>query len=57
MSERPRMTLAAASSVLVGVGLHSGRETSLRLLPAPSGSGLIFRDTASGQEIPPARRT
>ena len=52
VSERPRLTLAAASPVMVGVGLHSGKETSLRLLPAPSGSGLIFRDTPSGQEIP-----
>ena len=52
MTERSRATLAAPSATLTGIGLHSGRETSLRLLPAPSGSGLIFRDMGSGQEIP-----
>lgn len=28
-----------------GVGLHSGAPVSLRILPAPSGSGIIFRRT------------
>ncbi len=46
------MTLAAPSAVLSGVGLHSGAGASVRLLPAPSGTGLVFRDARSGQEIP-----
>jgi UDP-3-O-[3-hydroxymyristoyl] N-acetylglucosamine deacetylase len=28
-----------------GVGLHSGAEVSLRLVPAPAGSGIVFRRT------------
>lgn len=28
-----------------GVGLHSGVEVSMRLLPAPAGSGIVFRRT------------
>jgi UDP-3-O-[3-hydroxymyristoyl] N-acetylglucosamine deacetylase len=28
-----------------GIGLHSGAQVSLRILPAPSGSGIIFRRT------------
>ena len=28
-----------------GVGLHSGAQVSLRLLPAPAGSGIVFRRT------------
>ncbi len=36
-----------------GVGIHTGQTTSLRLLPAPSGTGIIFRRTdAGGVEIP-----
>lgn len=52
MTERPRRTLAAPSGVLRGVGLHSGAGASVRFLPAPAGSGLVFRAAASGQEIP-----
>lgn len=37
-------TLAAASAI-EGIGLHSGVNVSLRLLPAPSGTGVIFRRT------------
>ena len=51
MSERPRMTLAAPSATIQGVGLHSGADASLRLLPASVGSGLVFRLLPSGQEI------
>ena len=51
MSDRPRMTLAAPSAILQGVGLHSGADASLRLLPASAGSGLVFRLLPSGQEI------
>ena len=50
MSERARVTLAAPSAVLSGVGLHSGADASVRLLPAPAGTGLVFH--AGGQEIP-----
>lgn len=52
MSERRRQTLASPSAVLSGVGLHSGAGASVRLLPAPSGTGLVFRRQADGQEIP-----
>ena len=52
MSERLRITLAAPSSVFTGVGLHSGADAVLCLLPAPAGTGLVFRDSATGQEIP-----
>ena len=36
----------------VGVGLHSGRRVQLRLLPAPAGSGIVFRRTDLGLDIP-----
>ena len=52
MSNRPRVTLATSSSVFSGVGLHSGADASVCLRPAPPGAGLVFRDGASGQEIP-----
>jgi len=45
------MTLATPSAILQGVGLHSGADASLRLLPAPAGVGLVFRLLPSGQEI------
>ena len=35
-----------------GVGLHSGRETRLALLPAAAGTGIVFRRTDVGVEIP-----
>jgi UDP-3-O-[3-hydroxymyristoyl] N-acetylglucosamine deacetylase len=36
-----------------GVGLHSGAEASMRLVPAPAGSGIVFRRTdLDGFEIP-----
>jgi len=35
-----------------GVGLHSGRETKLALLPAPAGTGIVFRRTDVGIDIP-----
>ncbi len=52
MSGRLRQTLASPSAVLSGVGLHSGAGASVRLLPAPSGTGLVFRRQSGGQEIP-----
>jgi UDP-3-O-[3-hydroxymyristoyl] N-acetylglucosamine deacetylase/3-hydroxyacyl-[acyl-carrier-protein] dehydratase len=39
---RPERTLAGEVR-LSGIGLHSGREVTLRLLPAPKGQGIIFR--------------
>ncbi len=41
----------------VGTGLHSGRKVSLRLLPAPAGTGIVFRrtDIAGGPVDIPAR--
>jgi UDP-3-O-[3-hydroxymyristoyl] N-acetylglucosamine deacetylase len=36
----------------VGVGLHTGRTIRLALAPAPAGSGITFRRTDSGAEIP-----
>jgi UDP-3-O-[3-hydroxymyristoyl] N-acetylglucosamine deacetylase len=35
-----------------GVGLHSGREARLALLPAPAGTGIVFRRTDVGIDIP-----
>ena len=52
MSERARVTLASPSAALSGVGLHSGADASVRLLPAPPGTGLVFRRRSDGQEIP-----
>ena len=51
MTGRARITLAAPSAVFSGVGLHSGAGASVRLLPASSGTGLVFR-RPDGQEIP-----
>lgn len=51
MSDGPRLTLAAPTAVFQGVGLHSGADASVRFLPALEGSGLVFRDRATGQEI------
>ena len=36
----------------VGVGLHSGIKTSLTFRPAPVGSGIVFRRTDLGIDIP-----
>lgn len=32
----------AQPAILTGVGLHSGKQTTLRILPAPPGSGIVF---------------
>lgn len=52
MTQRPRVTLAASSKVLTGVGLHSGADAAVCFQPASPGAGLLFRDRLSGQEIP-----
>ena len=36
----------------VGVGLHGGQRVSLRLCPAPAGTGIVFRRTDLGLDIP-----
>ncbi len=49
-------TIAAAVE-FEGVGLHSGAEVHLRLLPAPAGSGVVFRRTdLDNFEIPATGR-
>jgi UDP-3-O-[3-hydroxymyristoyl] N-acetylglucosamine deacetylase len=35
-----------------GIGLHTGRETQLILKPAPAGTGILFRRTDLGVDIP-----
>jgi UDP-3-O-[3-hydroxymyristoyl] N-acetylglucosamine deacetylase len=34
-----------------GIGLHSGRRVAMRLLPAPSETGIVFRRTDLGREV------
>ena len=46
-----RQTLKTAISC-VGRGLHSGLEVSLRLLPAPVGTGVMFRRTDLDAKVP-----
>jgi UDP-3-O-[3-hydroxymyristoyl] N-acetylglucosamine deacetylase len=46
-----RRTLKSAISC-VGQGLHSGQDVALKLLPAPCGSGIVFRRTDLGVSIP-----
>jgi UDP-3-O-[3-hydroxymyristoyl] N-acetylglucosamine deacetylase len=49
---RWRQTLRGERSI-AGVGLHTGRPVSVRLVPAPAGSGIVFvRTDAGGVEIP-----
>ncbi|MDE1163629.1 MAG: UDP-3-O-acyl-N-acetylglucosamine deacetylase [Acidobacteriaceae bacterium] len=43
----------AGPLAFTGVGLHSGAEVSMRLIPAPAGSGIVFRRSdLDGYEIP-----
>lgn len=46
-----RRTLKTAIGC-VGVGLHSGRRVSLTLHPAPAGTGIVFRRSDLGIDIP-----
>jgi UDP-3-O-[3-hydroxymyristoyl] N-acetylglucosamine deacetylase len=46
-----RRTLKAAIGC-VGIGLHSGRRVSLTLRPAAPGTGILFRRTDIGLELP-----
>jgi UDP-3-O-[3-hydroxymyristoyl] N-acetylglucosamine deacetylase len=43
-------TLKSAISC-VGIGLHSGKRVKLGLLPAPAGTGIVFRRTDLGADI------
>lgn len=48
----PRQTLAAETT-LEGIGLHSGRQVRMRLLPAGPETGIVFvRADEGGMEIP-----
>jgi UDP-3-O-[3-hydroxymyristoyl] N-acetylglucosamine deacetylase len=46
-----RRTLKAAIGC-VGIGLHSGRRANLTLHPASPGTGIVFRRSDTGAEIP-----
>jgi len=46
-----RQRTLATAIACDGIGLHSGRAVSLRLLPAPPGSGIVFRRIDAGVEI------
>ena len=35
----------------VGIGLHSGNEVHMKMLPAESDTGIIFRVIQNGEEI------
>jgi UDP-3-O-[3-hydroxymyristoyl] N-acetylglucosamine deacetylase len=47
----PRHTLRTAISC-IGRGLHSGHDVSLNLVPAASGTGIVFHRTDLGVDIP-----
>jgi len=47
----PRRTLKAAIDCM-GVGLHSGANVRLRLVPAAAGTGIVFRRTDLGVDVP-----
>lgn len=47
-----RATLSQPTRLMSGVGVRSGLEVSVRLLPASIGSGLVLRRTDLGLELP-----
>jgi UDP-3-O-[3-hydroxymyristoyl] N-acetylglucosamine deacetylase len=49
---RARQTLAGPTVRLDGFGLHSGAPVWVRMDPGQPGSGIVFRHSPSGQEIP-----
>lgn len=49
--QTPQRTLKAAIDC-VGTGVHSGRRVSLTLRPAEAGTGIVFRRTDLGIDIP-----
>ena len=58
MAESSHLENTISSSIeFAGVGLHSGAPVRMRLLPAPAGSGVVFRRTdLDGFEIPATGR-
>ena len=58
MSGKPHYERTIASEIsFSGIGLHSGAPVTLRLIPAPAGSGIVFRRTdLDGFEIPANNR-
>lgn len=40
------------STVVYGVGLHSGAKTGMILMPLPPGSGIVFEHVPDGERIP-----
>ena len=50
--DRPRRKTLKTAIGCVGVGLHGGRRVSLTLRPAPAGTGILFRRTDLGIDIP-----
>lgn len=51
LTQAPQRTLKAAIGC-VGTGVHTGRRVSLTLLPAEAGTGVVFRRTDLGVDIP-----
>jgi UDP-3-O-[3-hydroxymyristoyl] N-acetylglucosamine deacetylase len=47
-----RQKTIARAVAISGVGIHSGRPVRLRLQPAPEDTGIVFRRSDSGVEIP-----
>ncbi|QEE26989.1 UDP-3-O-acyl-N-acetylglucosamine deacetylase [Terriglobus albidus] len=58
MSGKPHYERTIASEIsFSGIGLHSGAPVTTRLIPAPAGSGIVFRRTdLDGFEIPANNR-
>src|ERR1700749_2616157 len=58
LSNEPQYEHTITESLdFAGVGLHSGAEFSMRLIPAPAGSGIVFRRTdLDNFEIPATGR-
>jgi UDP-3-O-[3-hydroxymyristoyl] N-acetylglucosamine deacetylase len=50
--DRPRRKTLKSAIGCVGVGLHSGRRVSLTLRPAAIGTGILFRRSDLGIDIP-----
>lgn len=48
----PRRRTLRAPIDCVGTGLHTGARVRVRLCPAPAGSGIVFRRTDLGVDIP-----
>ena len=48
----PRQGTIKSAMCCAGTGLHTGRKVSVRLLPAAADSGIVFRRTDIGADIP-----